>query len=168
MIKNHIYRGFRILYSPKEEFNSLNKSSFEDVLAYYMWMLVLTSVATGLFNFVFSVARVLYYKFTLNIDIQYLRMLNYTLGRSTSLIFIYLFAGTFIVFAASIVLRAIFYKIKYIEMLKIMFYSLSPFLIFGWFVFSVYPILIWCLFLFVNGIRNHKAEKIKGSIKQRE
>lgn len=167
-ITRHIKRGFNILSSPKEEFSKLSKITFEDVLGYYMSMLIGLAFVSGVFSFLFSVGQAAYFDLFLNVDIQYQRMLNYSLGKSTSLVFFYLFAGTFILFVLSIILKPLFTRVKYMDMLKIIFYSLSPFLIFGWLPFSILPLFVWCIFLFITGVKFYRAGHIiKGSLSQR-
>jgi len=161
MVVSAIKRALRILSSPKEEFKDLNNRTLEAVVWDYMLLLVAVSIVAGVFNLLYTVGKAFYLDSTLNIDIQYLRMLNYSLGQSTSILFLYLFSGTFLFFFLSIILKLFLYKIKYISLLKIMFYSLTPFLIFSWFFSNPLPLAIWSIFLITIGIRNHDEPLIK-------
>lgn len=161
MIKEAIKRGIRILSNPKKEFENLNSRTFESVVGDYMQLLVLVAVLAGFASFLYSLVRAIYLDFFLNVDLHYLNMLNYSLGRSTSLLFFYLFAGTFLLFFLSLILKPPFHIVKYISLLKILFYSLTPFLLFSWIFPNPLPLLIWSVFLLAIGIRNHKSFHIK-------
>lgn len=161
MIKEPIKRGIRILSNPKKEFENLNSRTFESVVGDYMQLLVLVAVLAGFASFLYSLVRAIYLDFFLNVDLQYLNMLNYSLGRSASLIFFYLFAGTFLLFFLSLILKPLFHRVKYISLLKILFYSLTPFLLFSWIFSNPLPLLIWTAFLVAIGIRNYKHFYVK-------
>ena len=169
MVLGVIKRWVRILVNPKEEFVKLNRRSGEEDEDDYMTLLVAVAVLAGLSSFIYSIALVSYLDISSDIDVQYLRMLNYSAGRSISLLFFYLFGGTFLLFFLSIILRFFLRKIKYISLLKILFYSLTPFLLFGWFLPNPLPLGIWSIFLLITGIKMHKNEHIKrDSIKKRD
>jgi hypothetical protein len=169
MIFGAIKRAFGILSNPKKEFENINKRTFESVLADYMILLVAVAVLAGLSSLIYSIVRVLYLDMTLDISVQYLRMINYSVGRSVSLLFFYLFGGTFLLFFLSTILRFLLRKIKYISLLKILFYSLTPFLLFSWFLPTPLPLGVWSIFLLITGIKTHKNEHIKkNSIKKRD
>lgn len=161
MIKEAIKRGIRILSNPKKEFENLNSRTFEPVVGDYMQLLVLVAVLAGFASFLYSLGRAIYLDFFLNVDLHYLNMLNYSLGRSASLSFFYLFAGTFLLFFLSLILKLSFHRVKYISLLKILFYSLTPFLLFSWIFPNPLPLLIWSVFLLSIGIRNHKSFHVK-------
>ena len=167
-ITKNLRIGLRVLSNPERAFSELKNYSFEDVVSYYMIMLVLTSFVAGIVNFLVSIIKNVYFDIFINVDVKYLAMLNYTLSVSASLMFLYIFVGIFILFFISILLIPFFHKIKYIDLLKILLYSMSPFLVFVWVPFSYFPLLIWSIFLLVTGIKSHKIVKIKSnSIKQR-
>ena len=169
MFKDPIKKGLKLLLNPKKEFEALNKRTFESVVADYMSILVAASLLAGLFNFVFSLLHALYLDLTVNIGIQYLRLINYSIGKSASLIFLYLFSGTFLLFFLSLVLKAFLKKISYTSLLKLLLYSLTPVLFFGWALANPLPLSIWGLFLIFMGIKTHKYAKIsKHSIERRE
>jgi hypothetical protein len=157
------------LSNPEREFNQINKRSFESIVGDYMWLLVTVAIVTGLLNFLFSIVKAIYLDIFLNIDVQYWRMINYSFGRAFSLLFLYIFAGTFLIFFISILLRPFFHKIKYIDFLGLLLYSLAPLLLFAWIPFNPTPLIIWSIFLFAVGVSSYKAVGIKkGSIQQRD
>jgi len=170
MLIDAIKRGFGLLSNPENGFKDLQKRQFEVVLGNYLILLLSVSVLTGVVSFLFYLGKAAYLDVLMEIEIEYLRMLNYSMGRSTSLMFFYLFAGTFFVFILSLILAPFFRKMKYVRLLSIIFYSLSPFLLFGWIPIFSMPLLIWSIFLFVVGVRSERFnEKIKkDSIKQRD
>lgn len=164
-----IKAGIRVLLNPKKEFESLNKKSLETLVWDYLVMLVAAGILAGIFNLIYSLLRALYLNIFMDVSINYLRMMNYSVGRSVSLLFLYLFAGTFLLFFASLVIRTFCRKIKYASLFKILFYSTTPLLMFGWFFANPFPLGIWSIFLFVVGIKTHKYVKIsKDSIHMRE
>lgn len=169
MIFRAIKRARVILSNPKKEFDNINKRTFESVIADYMILLVVLAVLAGLSSFIYSIAVVSYLDITSDINVQYLRMINYSAGRSTALLFFYLFGGTFLLFFLSAILKFFLQKIKYISLLKILFYSLTPFLLFGWVLPNPLPLGIWSIFLFVTGIKMYKSEHVKSdSIRKRD
>ena len=105
-----------ILSDPKLAFQELEKKTLESVVGYYLRMLLLVAIAAGIFNFLFSIIRAFYLDIFVTIDIQYLRMINYSLSRSFSNMFFYLFAGTFILFFISIFARIFIRRLKYTEL----------------------------------------------------
>lgn len=169
MIIKPIKNGLRILSSPKQEFESLNSRTFESVVWDYAILLLAAAVASGLASLIYAIARAFYLGLTLNITIQYLRMINYSIGRSTSLIFFYLFAGTFLLFFISMALKPFFRRIRYTSLLKILIYSMTPLLFFSWFLPNPLPLGIWSIFLLTIGIKSHKPLEVKkDSIQKRD
>jgi len=105
----------------------------------------------------------------LNIDINYWRMINYAFGVGASIIFFYIFAGTFLIFFISIILKPFFRKMKYVDLLRLLFYSSTPILLFAWLQFNALPLVIWSIFLFITGIKSYKSITIKKhSIQRRD
>lgn len=165
---NKIKTGLRILYNPKTEFEALSKRTFESVINEYIFMIFFLGILTGLFSLLVSVIKAFYYNLVLHVDINFLRMLNYEVGRSVSIMFLYFFVGTFGIFFLSLILNWIFKNIKYTEILKVIFYSLWPLLLFSWIPFSPVFLFVWSIFLFVIGIKSYKNVPIKkDSIHQR-
>lgn len=170
MLRYAIKQNLAILSNPEKEFSKLENRQFESVLSDYLIMLVSVSILTGIVSFLFYLGKSLYLDIFLTIDVQYVRMINYSLGRSTSLMFFYLFAGTFFVFFLSLILSLFFRKIKLIKLLSLIFYASAPFLIFSWVPVFALPLSIWSIFLFIQGVKSHKHTKkiSKDSIEHRD
>ena len=154
--KDSIKTAINILWDPKSAFQDLDNKTLEEVIAYYIRMLLLAAIVAGVFNIIFSFLRSTYLELFVNIDINYLIMINYVIGRSSSIIFLFLFVGTFIMFFISFLLKVIFRKIKYTDILKGLMYSLTPMLLFGWIVLIPIPFIIWSLFLFIRWFYKYK------------
>lgn len=169
MVIGSIKRGISILVNPKEEFDKLNTKTLESVVGDYITLLVTVAIVAGISKLIFSISNAVYLDATLDVSIQYSRMINYSIGRSTSLLFFYLFAGTFFVAFLGFLMNLFIHKIKYTSLLKILMYSLTPFLLFSWFMMNPLPLGIWSIFLIVTGISAFKDEKVKyDSIRKRE
>lgn len=169
MIVQHIKTGFRVVSNPEKEFSSLSKTSLEDVVAWYMGLLLLTALAAGVASILFLLFQALYFGIFFKSDVYYYEVINYALVRATSLFFMYLFLGTFMVFFIAILLKQFFRKIRFTEFLKITCYSLSPMLLFGWVPFSAVSMLLWSIILMALGVKMHRAKPIKkDSITYRE
>jgi hypothetical protein len=158
MLKKSITQALRTLSNPNEEFHKLSQREFEIVLGEYLILLISLAVLSGIVSFIYYLIKAFYLQLLYTIDIQYVRMMNYSLGRSTSLMFFYLFLGTFIIFIISMVLLPFLRKIKYISILKLLFYSVSPFLLFGWIPIFSLPLLLWSIFLFIVGVKQSKMQ----------
>ncbi len=150
-----------ILSDPKHSFKELEKKSLEEVVGFYMRMLLLIAIAAGIFSFLFSIIRALYLEIFVSIDIQYIRVINYSVSRSSSILFFYLFAGTFILFFLSILIMPFVRKLRYAELLKVLMYSLAPLLLLGWIPPTPLPFIVWSLFLLITGIRQYHSKLIK-------
>lgn len=169
MLIKPIKSGIRILFNPEKEFRLLNKRSLEPVVWDYAVVLAASAIMAGIFNLIFSIAKAVYFDLLVDISIQYPQMINYSIGRSTSIIFFYLFAGTFLLFFLSLALRPFFRNTSYTSLLKILLYSAMPVLLFGWFLANPLPLAIWSIFLIYTGVKSHKYAKIrKDSIEMRE
>jgi hypothetical protein len=164
-----IKKNIEIIKEPKKEFSKLSKITFESVIGNFFIMLLCTAVVAGIVAFIVYIARAIYLDMALSADIDYIRMINYSFGRVVSIVFFYIFAGVFILAMVSWLLK-IFVKIRYTELLKIIFYSLSPILLFSWIPLSPYPLFIWTIVLFSIGVSTHKTGKKvkKSSIEQRD
>ena len=169
MIKKHIKLGIAILSNPEKGFQETEKFPFEETVNYYVWLLVALSITSGVFNLLYSIIKAAYFDLFFEVDINYLRMMNYLIGRSTSIIFFYIFAGTFLLFIISIAIMIFLPRVKYIDLLKILLYSATPLLFFSWIPYSPIPLIAWSLFLFLNGVKSKEKFQIKkDSIKYRE
>ncbi|MBN2368270.1 hypothetical protein JXC34_04580 [Candidatus Woesearchaeota archaeon] len=169
ILVSEIKRAIKLLRNPEKGLDEFNSLSFEGVVSWYVKMLIFLALATGLFTFLFLLVKAVYLDLFLTADIQYWRMINYSMGRTTSLIFFFLFAGTFILFFISILLRSFFRRLRYTKLLGLAFCSLTPVLLFGWIPVSLFPLFIWSLFLFIVGLGRWagSAHIETGSIKQR-
>ncbi|MBI3026847.1 hypothetical protein HYY70_01930 [Candidatus Woesearchaeota archaeon] len=168
MITRNIRKGLSVISNPDKAFIELKQLTLEDVAGYYIVLLVLASVAAGVANFLFSLGKAFYLEMFFNTEIKYGRMINYSIGSSTALIFFYMFAGTFFIFLISAILSSLIRKMRYIDLLKILLYSLTPVLLFGWTPLTPFPLMIWSIFLLINGIKSYRASSVrKGSISQR-
>lgn len=159
-ILNQINKTILALSEPRNSISALEKEPFESVVRHYIHMLLLVGIASGTFHFLYSLLRAIYLDIFFTIDVQYWRMINYATGRASSLLFLYIFAGTFILFFASLILKLFIKKLRLIEFLKVIMFSMSPLLLFGWF-FSPLPFLLWSVFLFVTGIKHYNPTIIK-------
>ncbi len=169
MIGTQIKKGITILSNPQKAFHELYGRTFEEVFGDYLKLLVGVSIVSAVVNMIFFIGRAVYYDIFRSVDIQYPAMLNYALGRSTSVLFFYLFAGTFVLFLSSILLKPFFKKIKYVHFLCILFYAMTPLLLFGWIPFAPVVFVVWAGFLFFTGITQYKEVSVKtGSLEQRE
>lgn len=164
-----IKKRFSFLLNPQKGFKELKNSSFESSVSEYLKLLGLLVLVVGAYNFIFNILKAIYFDLFLDLEIKYWFMLNYALGKTTSLMFFYLFAGTFVLFFISMLLKPFFRKIKYIYLLQILLFSLTPLLFFGWISIFVHSLLIWSLFLFYVGIKSVDKSKVsKNSINQRD
>ncbi|MBS3158003.1 hypothetical protein J4206_01820 [Candidatus Woesearchaeota archaeon] len=159
-LKKQVNRCILILYDPKQSFHELEKESLEEVTSYYMQMLLFAGAATGLFNLMFLLSKTLYLDFIVDIDVRYSIVFNYLVGRATSLVFFYIFGGTILLFFLSMIIR-IFIRLRYAELLKLLMYSIAPLLLFGWIVGFQAIAVIWCIFLFVIGLKTYTVKSIK-------
>ncbi len=166
---NGIKQGFKTLINPDKEFTNINKRSFESILSDYLIMLLAVGLLAAAVSVLFYLGKAFYLDIFKTVDIQYGRMLNYSMGRATSLMFFYLFSGTFLMFILSMILNVFFRKVKYVKLLGIMFYSLTPVLLFSWVHIFAASLLIWSIFLFCIGIKKESKVHIKkDSIQQRD
>ena len=101
MVLEQIKRGFRILLNPNKEFKILSKRTLEQVIKDYIFLLVSVAIIAAIVNFLFLLLKAVYLDLFVNIEIEYFRMINYSLARSGSLLFFYLFAGSFLMFFVS-------------------------------------------------------------------
>ncbi|MEM4755761.1 MAG: hypothetical protein QW594_01370 [Candidatus Woesearchaeota archaeon] len=167
--KARILRLLAILKEPKQSFEQLYTRTFEEVLSDYLIALLQMAIFAGIVSFVYALGKAAYLYYAMTIEIELWPMINYMVGRSTSIIFLYLFLGTFMILAASLLLRIGFKKGKFYDFLKIIFYSLTPLLLFGWIPTITGGLLVWCLFLLSIGVTTTpQAETIKNSIKHRD
>ncbi|MBU0980886.1 MAG: YIP1 family protein [Nanoarchaeota archaeon] len=168
-IKEAIKTGISLLVNPDKGFSQLHRRPLESIVADYLRLLLVVGLAAGLFNMAYSFLKALYLDTFLLVNVDYLKMLNYSLSRSTSYIFFYVFAGTFLLFILSIILRLFVRQLRYTDLLKVMLYALFPYLLFSWLTFTTPALFIWSLFLFIVGLVHYKKTGVrKDSIQQRD
>jgi len=166
-LKRAVKQGFRTLSNPEKEFEALASRTFEEMLEDYM----LFVLASGLFAGVISLAYRFVYSGYLSIfkgiSMNYWKLLNYSVGTSLSMFFFYLFAGTFLLFIISIIVRIFVRGIKYTQLIAIMLYSVTPLLLFNWIAPTlILPLLIWGLFLLVCGVKTIKRLQLQKDKKE--
>ncbi|MDD9952980.1 MAG: hypothetical protein OXR66_01440 [Candidatus Woesearchaeota archaeon] len=163
-----VRRWWTVIADPVHAFKQLESRSFEDVLYEYLKLLVLVSIAAGLFLFLLSMGKALYFDLFRAIDIKYWRLVNYASGALTATALLYLFSGTFVLFLISLLVQP-FTRLRYTRTLQVLFYALTPLLLFGWFIPIVGGIALWSLALFcigTNVVRAHQRTR-KGTIRER-
>ena len=170
MIIRAIKEFFSVLVNPEKAFFSLKKKTLEDVVRDYFIILLIAGLVTGIVQFIVAYINAFYLDIFFSTNINYWQLSNFFFGRATSIIFLYLFIGVFIIFFLSIILKAPFRRIKYTLLLKILFYSLAPLLLFSWIPLSTISLIIWSIFLFFVGIKqyNTSAKIDKNSINYRD
>ena len=167
MLKELIKSRMDILTNSEKTFSTLKEETFEQVCFDYFRMLILISLVASLFNIVWSFLQVSYLNMFRNVEVNYLRYLNFVLAQSSTIALLYMLSGTFLLFFLSLLLY-LFFKIPYTELLKKMFYALTPLLLFGWSPLLAGVLVIWVIFLFVVGVKLHQPKQSdRLSIEQR-
>jgi hypothetical protein len=168
-LKRAIVQGFRTLYNPKKEFEELNSRSFEELAEDYILLLLAAGVVAGVMSLAYRIIYAAYLTIAKGMNIDYWRLLNYTAGNSISMFFFYLFAGTFLLFIITMILRIFVRGIKLTKMLSVMLYAITPMLFFGWVAPAMFlPLIIWSLFLLwagVKALRQFQEESNKAAAK---
>lgn len=168
-LSDAIRRGMRVLRQPDEEFSKIPERKFEEDLTDYLWLLIMVGVLAGIAILALWLGRALFYDLIREVNVHYVRALNYALGGMTATTFFYLFAGTFLLFFLSLLLRPFTGSAKYTQELQGLFYALSPILLFGWVLPAIPGLLLWSVVLYAFGLKRLRAMSIeKGSIKERE
>jgi len=153
-LKEAIATGFAILRNPEKEFKTLRKRTLEEVVEDYIKLLLLAGLATGIVLFIFNIAKAGFFDILRGVTVDYGRLANYSMSFFAGAFFLYLFAGTFLLFLLSMLIRIFVRKIKFTELIKIMCYSMTPVLFFGWVPISIVPALfVWAVFIFAVGIK---------------
>ena len=161
--------GLKIASNPEKEFHSIHKQTFDEVLYYYIKLLVGSAIMAAIWAFLFSLGTSIYYQIFLGADVQYWRLINYYVGRSVSIAFLFIFLGTFILFVIASIFKIFFRKIEFLDFLKIVFYASTPLLLFAWTLVPVYALFLWSLFVFYVGVKSYKKDTSKkGTIRQRD
>ncbi|MCF7865859.1 hypothetical protein K9L67_04315 [Candidatus Woesearchaeota archaeon] len=160
ILKKSITNSIAFLKRPEETFKNLKSETLEKVLEDYMKLLLGSGIIAGIISIIFSMLRAVYLQTFQGITIEYLRLLNYSIGLGTGIFFFYLFIGTFGMIIISTIIWLFVRKIKYYEFIKIICMSLYPFFLFSWIYVKAAPmLLIWSLFLLILGIKNYNEKK---------
>lgn len=159
MIKKAALNHIRILLEPKKEFSRLKKRTLETIVGDYFIMLLSVSALSGLFNFCMVFINAFYLDFFLNAEANYWAISNYFFGKAISIVFLYLFVGSFIIFCISMILRLFVKGMKYTELLKVIMCSASPLLLLSWIPQSFLILTVWSIALFILGVRIQKGSR---------
>ena len=169
MLKDIIKRALAILVNPEKGFKKSESRSLEQVTGDYLKLLLAVGLLAGVVRLLYAIGRAVYLEIFLDVEIQYWRMLNYSLGQATSMLFFYVFAGTFLLVSVAFILRLFTPRVRFFDLLKIVLLSMSPVLLFSWIPLLPFALFIWAAFLFVIGVRHHRSIEVrKDSIKQRD
>jgi len=154
LLKTAIIQGFRILSNPDKEFKEINNRTLEKVLEDYIKLLLASGLLATVVSFVFIIVYSTYLNIFRGVNIGYWHLINYAAGISGSIFFFYLFAGTFLFFLISLIVKLFVPRLKYTKLIAIICYSLSPILLFGWISTKlVLALCIWSIFLLIVGIK---------------
>ncbi|HII16817.1 TPA: hypothetical protein HA361_02790 [Candidatus Woesearchaeota archaeon] len=169
MANSIIREACSVIASPKDAFRNMPNIRFEKAVADYLRLLLLAGSAGSIITLLLSAGKAAYLDLLFEANVNYWNMLNYAAGKAVSLLFFCIFGGTFLLFLLSLLLVPFLRHLKYVELLRILFYSMLPIILFGWLPFNPAPLVVWCIFLFIVGIRTYKGKAIrKDSIEQRD
>ncbi len=130
----------------------LNEVTLETAVADHMKLLLLLGAIATIAHFSWFVGRAAFLNLINNVDINWINLFNYALGAGGGIGLFYLAAGTFFVLGISLPLWIIL-RIKYVKMLTVLLYALTPIMFFAWFPMFILPLAIWSVFLFVVGLK---------------
>lgn len=172
MFREYVIRplseGLRILYDPKKAFEILGAKSLDEVVHNYILTIIVVGIGAAIAHFIFQISQAVYLDLSRVIDINYLHTLNYAAVRLSSIFFFYLFAGTILVIFFALVANYFKKKLKFVDLLKVIMYSITPLILFGWISANPAPFVIWAIFLFVMGMKHYNPLVVsRNSIHQR-
>jgi len=169
-VKRTMKAWWNVLHDPKEAYAAVTKRAFEPLLIEYLTLLIGAAVLAGAYIFLETMLKAGFYDLFLDVNIQYVRLANYAMGGVTSISFFFLFAGTFFLFILSMILRAFYHKVRYVDLLKGLFLALTPTLFFGWIIWIGPAVLIWSIVLFLTGmpVLVKAKQQQHGTIRERE
>jgi len=169
MIRDVLKNRIVLLREPSAGVKREMARDFEGSLYEYLIFLIAIGILAAVVSFIASVAKSVYYDVFYSADIQYMNMLNYAVGRANGLLFFYLFAGTFMLFAVSLLLHW-FVKARYVRLLQLIFASLTPVLLFGFLPSLALAFLAWSLVILLSNVSlaRETGNAKRGSIKQRD
>ena len=165
-----IRKRIRLLSNPERGFSQVPRHTFEEIVGEHVRLLAVMGLLSGLTVFLVNIAKVAYFSMFVGVHVDYLKMLNYSLGTSVSVVFFFLFAGTFLMVFLGAILKIFARRIRFTMLMSVIFYSLTPVLLFGWIPAALLPLFIWSIFLFFSGIAVLKDEghAARGSIEERD
>lgn len=167
-IKQSVKNIISFLKNPEDNFKRLKEIPLETILEDYMKGLLLSGFLAGLLSLIFSMLRALYLETFHGLSVEYLRLLNYSLGTAVGVFFFYLFIGTFGMIIIATLIWIFMRKIKYFEFIKIVCLAIYPVLLFSWVYIKAAPaLLLWTLFNIVLGIKTYKKTYLTQSKKQK-
>ena len=160
ILKKSIINAIQFLKKPEESYKKLKKHTLEQVLEDYMKLLLGSGIIAGIISLIFSILRAVYLETFEGVTIEYLRLLNYSLGTGAGIFFFYLFVGTFGMLIVATIIWLFVRKIKYYDFIKIVCMSLYPLYLFSWIYIKAAPmLLLWSLFLLIIGVKEYKKSK---------
>jgi len=170
-LKTAIQKAYLILKSPESEFIKLEKRTFEKVLEDFAKLLLFSGFLAGVANLLVFLINAVYLQMFKGVSIEYLRLINYSLGVSVSTFFFYIFAGSILLFILAMIIKYAFYKwtkdMKLTYLLSIIFYASSPILLFGWVSSKLaFALFIWTAVIIIIGIS--VKNKPKNTIKKKK
>lgn len=168
-LKRPIKENIKDLINPERGMRRRLKRSFEQNLNTYLTSLVIVAVMAGLFTFLFRLGRSLVLSLMRDIDVHYWRMINYTTGHAVSMLFLYLFVGTVVLFIITYLTWSFTKDLKYVKVIDVFFFAMTPLLLFGWIPFLAPSLMVWAAFLVFVGLRVQKGHRVaKGSLEERD
>ncbi len=151
--RHALVSGFEALREPRQAQLRALEEPIEDALGNHMRRVLTAGVAAGLFSLIFSVAQALYLQQIKHVDIAFGRLLNYYSGIAFGTFLFYVFAGTFLLFLLSVVIRLFVRQVPFWTLIKLLCIAMVPVLLFGWIGRGVaLALLVWSAFLLVSGI----------------
>ncbi|MBD3209733.1 hypothetical protein GF367_04960 [Candidatus Woesearchaeota archaeon] len=169
MVLRLLKQAGQALIAPEKMFRNTQQRTIESMVNDYLKLVLTMGIITAILAALWSLGRSAYYDLFLHIDVHYLRLLNYLVGKTFSIAFGYLIAGTFGLFFISIVLNT-FLRMKYVQLLKILFIAVTPLLLLIWIPDAIVGTALWSAVLLVIGIKEtsklHAVKKT--SIQQRD
>lgn len=158
-----------VLQNPEREFRRIPARTFEAIVVDYVLLLLASSAAAFVVSLAYSVLRAAYLDLFKVVDIHYWRMLNFATGTAVSLFFFTVFAGTFLVFFLSLLIRPFGRGLKYTRQLSVLLYALSPLLLFSWIPAFHAGLFLWGGVLLAVGLRLAPAARVAlNTIQERE
>jgi hypothetical protein len=149
-----VREAWRKLRDPREAVEQLSVHSLETMLAHHGKLVVLSGILSGLASIVWALLRAAYLDFGRHIEIEYLRLINYYSGIAFGTFLFYIFAGTFLLFLVTVLVRIFIRDIPYWTLVKIFCIAFIPLALFGWISKLFVPgLLVWFAYLAVSGIR---------------